>query len=143
MLPTDFALFPIDDDSRLFISPAITDWSIVRTAGIEVVLDMEGGLDLGVPTIPNEVLYVYFPFNDGGLPDLARLRAVGSLGASLVRAGEKVLSHCGLGFNRSALVAGLVLVELGMKGTEAVTRLRERRPGALFNEDFAAYLSGL
>jgi len=30
-----------------------------------------------------------------------------------------------------------------MPGREAVTRLRDRRPGALFNETFAAYLESL
>ena len=57
--------------------------------------------------------------------------------------GEKVLAHCGMGFNRSALVAGLVLTYLGMKGEDAVALLREKRPGALFNENFAAYLTAL
>jgi protein-tyrosine phosphatase len=61
----------------------------------------------------------------------------------LVANGEKVLAHCGMGFNRSALVAGLVLTYLGMKGEDAVALLREKRPGALFNENFAAYLSAL
>ena len=46
----------------------------------------------------------------------------------------------GAGFNRSALLAGLILTDLGWKGSDAVSRLRERRPGALFNERFAAYL---
>jgi protein-tyrosine phosphatase len=45
-----------------------------------------------------------------------------------------------MGFNRSALIAGLILCELGYAGPEAVSRLRARRPGALFNERFAAYL---
>ena len=54
-----------------------------------------------------------------------------------------VLSHCGMGFNRSALVAGLILNELGMSGKNVVARLRERRPGALFNSTFAEYLEGL
>jgi protein-tyrosine phosphatase len=48
-----------------------------------------------------------------------------------------------MGFNRSALLAGLILTELGMSGADAVNRLRERRPGALFNERFAAYLGTL
>lgn len=48
-----------------------------------------------------------------------------------------------MGFNRSALMAGLILVELGMDGPSVVERLRERRPGALFNEVFAAYLASL
>jgi protein-tyrosine phosphatase len=56
---------------------------------------------------------------------------------------EGFLAHCGIGLNRSALVAGLVLTYLGMKGEDAVALLREKRPGALFNENFAAYLATL
>ena len=58
--------------------------------------------------IPNHMFYVYFPIFDEGLPDLKKLHAVARLGARLVANGEKVLAHCGMGFNRSALVAGLV-----------------------------------
>jgi protein-tyrosine phosphatase len=48
-----------------------------------------------------------------------------------------------MGLNRSALVAGLVLTYLGMKDEDAVVLLREKRPGALFNENLAAYLATL
>jgi hypothetical protein len=48
-----------------------------------------------------------------------------------------------MGFNRSALVAGRILVELGIPGKEVVARLRAARPGALFNETFAAHLASL
>ena len=48
-----------------------------------------------------------------------------------------------MGFNRSALMAGLILTKLGYDGPAAVARLRERRPGALYNERFAEYLSSL
>ena len=89
---------------------------------------MEGDLDVGVPTVPNQCLYVYFPIEDNDLPDLSKLRAIGRLGASLVESGHRVLAHCGMGFNRSALVAGLILCELGFTGPDAVERLRQRRP---------------
>jgi protein-tyrosine phosphatase len=89
------------------------------------------------------MLYVYFPICDEDLPDLNKLHALAKLGARLVANGEKVLAHCGMGFNRSALVAGLVLTYLGMKGEDAAALLREKRPGALFNENFAAYLTAL
>ena len=91
----------------------------------------------------NGCLYVYFPIFDEQLPDLHKLEAVVSLGAHLVGNGRHVLSHCGMGFNRSALVAGLILNRLGMPGDPVVQRLRERRPGALFNDVFAEHLLSL
>ncbi|MEO8277598.1 MAG: hypothetical protein ABI639_15400 [Thermoanaerobaculia bacterium] len=139
--PLDFALCPIDDDRRLFISPAIRDWSHLEPAGVRVVIDLEGEIDRGVPILPNHTLYLYFPIFDEELPDLDRLNGIAVLGARLVRSGQPVLSHCGAGFNRSALLAGLILVELGWSGADALKRLRERRPGALFNDVFAAYLA--
>jgi hypothetical protein len=136
-------LFQVDDDGRLFISPVIEDWSALAEHDIDVVIDMEGGLDECIPTKPGSCLYVYFPIFDEGLPDPTQLEAVAMMGAHLVRSGHRVLSHCGLGFNRSALVAGLILHHLGMPGIDVVARLRERRPGALFNDVFAEYLLSL
>ena len=136
-------LFQVDDHGHLFISPAIEDWAPVLSRGIDAVIDLDGDVDAGVPTSANKQLYVYFPIFDDGLPDPVRLSAVVTLGSNLVRSGHRVLSHCGMGFNRSALVAGLILHDLGMPGPAVVERLRERRPGALFNERFAEYLMGL
>ena len=133
-------LFQVDDDGRLYISPAIDHWCTVSDHGIDVVIDLEGGLDACIPTVPNHCLYIYFPFDDDDrqLPNLTKLRAIARLAASLINEGHRVLSHCGMGFNRSALVAGLILTELGMSGRQAVSRLQERRPGALYNENFAS-----
>jgi protein-tyrosine phosphatase len=77
------------------------------------------------------------------MPPWTKLRAIARLGASLIADGHRVLSHCGMGYNRSALMAGLILVELGMPGAIAVARLRDRRPGALYNDGFAAFLESL
>ena len=136
-------LYQVDDSGHLFISPVISDWSILVSHGIDTVIDMEGGLDECIPSAPNGCLYVYFPIFDEQLPDLHKLEAVVSLGAYLVANGHRVLSHFGMGFNRSALVAGRILHRLGMPGQAAVERLRQRRPGALFNEVFAAHLQSL
>ena len=141
--PELFSLTQVDDAGLLFISPVIHDWTIVSSSGIDTVIDLEGGLDVGVPTVPNQVLYIYFPILDEDLPNLEKLDALASLGATLVGQGHHVLSHCGMGFNRSALVAGLILHKLGMPGPQVVERLRERRAGALFNERFAAWLESL
>lgn len=142
-LPDLSKLYQVDDDGSLYISPVIKDWAILESHGIDTVIDMEGGLDECIPTVPGRCLYVYFPIEDEELPDLRKLEAVAGLGAHLVSTGHRVLSHCGMGFNRSALIAGRILHRLGMPGTQVVERLRERRAGALFNEVFAAHLLDL
>ena len=136
-------IFCLDEAGCLFLSPRIEDWKYVEEHGITVVIDLEGEIDRDIPTMPNHILYVYFPIYDEDLPDMAKLHGVARMAASLVAAGHKVLSHCGMGFNRSALLAGLILRYLGMSGPEVVEHLRQRRPGALFNEIFAAYLLSL
>ena len=130
----------LDDQGRLFLSPKIDDWEPLGEHGISVVFDLDGDLDTCIPTTPNQVLYIYFPIFDEELPDLPKLHALARLGAEVIAGGHKVLSHCGMGFNRSALLAGLILVHLGFSGPQAVSLLRAKRPGALFNTVFADYL---
>jgi len=138
------AIVQLDDDGHLFLSAAIHDWRPVLDKGIDTVIDLEGGVDHGVPEVADKFLYVYLPIADGELPDLDRLHAVARMAAQLIKRGDRVLSHCGVGLNRSALMAALILRYLGMESVAAVERCRARRPGALYNKVFADYLlSGL
>jgi protein-tyrosine phosphatase len=130
----------MDDDGLLFLSANIEDWRPVLDRGINIVIDLEGSVDHDVPEVTNHFLYIYLPIFDEDLPDLDRLHAVAKLGAELVRRRDRVLAHCGLGMNRSALMVALILRYLGMDAQAAVERCRERRPGALFNQTFADYL---
>lgn len=136
-------LYQVDDAGALYISPEILEWAPIEERGIDTVIDLEGGLDHCIPTVPDQILYVYFPIYDEALPNMEKLEAVADMAARLIGSGHRVLSHCRMGFNRSALVAGLTLCRLGMTGPEAVQRLRNCRPGALFNEIFAAHLESL
>jgi len=134
-------LYPIDNQGRLFISPSIDDWKPIEDLGIHVVIDLDDDLDIGVPEVPNQMLYIYFPIEDmPELPDLKKLHSIARMGARLVENGYKLLAHCGMGHNRSALVAGLILRYLGMSGEEVVALIREKRHGALYNKAFAEYL---
>jgi protein-tyrosine phosphatase len=143
--PDPLALFkrpvPIDDDERLWLSANYHDWTaVVQEHGLSVVIDLEQDLDRGIPDHPDSVIYVYFPIRDEGLPPLRRLHAVAQLGSDLLRQGERLLVHCEMGLNRSALLAGLILVHGGTSGEAAFERLQIRRPGALFNRHFSEYL---
>jgi len=131
----------IDDAGRLFLSGAIHDWSRVHALGITVVIDLEGDIDHGVPTAADQFLYIYLPIHDGNLPQLDRLHAVARMAAELITNGHRVLSHCGMGLNRSALMAGLICLCLGnTTGPDCVELLQRKRPGALYNTVFADYL---
>jgi protein-tyrosine phosphatase len=136
-------VFQIDEAGQLFIAPDVDDWSPIRDRNINVVFDMDDDLDVGVPEIPNQLVYVYFPFEDKELPDTARLQDLARCAAQFIRTGNRVLCHCGMGHNRSALVAGVILTYLGMPGRDAVALIRSKRQGALYNRAFAGYLMGL
>jgi len=136
-------LFQIDEAENLFISPEIDDWRPIFDRKISIIIDLDGAIDIGVPLLPNELMYIYFPIKDADLPDLQRLHALCEFGASLIKKGHRVLAHCGLGCNRSALVAGVIMTYLGVDGASVVPQIRKKRPGALYNKHFADYLRSL
>src|SRR5437867_13377740 len=113
---TTVEFYRLDDDGKLFISPAIREWTPLAELGIDTVIDLDAGLDECIPTTPAGCLYIYFPIYDEDLPQLTRLEAVGNLGAQLIRNGHRVLSHCGMGYNRPALVSRGTLHELALPG---------------------------
>ncbi len=136
-------LFQVDEHGLLFVSPEILDWRPLTDRKVRLVIDLEGQVDCGIPTIPNNLIYTYFPFEDNELPDLIKLHALGRLAAEMMQHQRAVLIHCAMGLNRSPLMAGVALTYLGLSGSEAVTLLQKRRPGALYNPAYASYLTSL
>ena len=136
-------LIQIDDKGLLFVAPEIDNWDLLAERQIKVVIDLDGQVDLGIPSVPDGLLYLYFPIYDENLPDLVKLHGLGRFAAEMVQQKRAVLAHCCMGLNRSPLMAGVTLTYLGMSGAKAVELLREKRPGALFNERFASYLASL
>ena len=53
---------------------------------------------------------------------------------------ERLYVMCSQGFNRSALVAGLILRELGAAPDDVLREIRRCRPGSLTNETFVRLL---
>jgi protein-tyrosine phosphatase len=133
----------VNPAGTLYVSGRIEDWQALRDRGIDTIVDMDGTVDPGIPEAPNSILYIYHPILDEDLPDLAKIEALGRLVAGLVSDDRRVLVHCSMGFNRSVLVIATALTYLGMTGAQAVEQVRDRRPGALFNETFAAHVLGL
>ncbi len=82
-----------------------------------------------------------FADHDGPLPPWLRVDQVVADAARAARGEhpdppQRIYIMCTHGMNRSGLVTGLVLRELGIDGREAVERIRAARPGALSNLHF-------
>jgi protein-tyrosine phosphatase len=85
------------------------------------------------------------PLDDSGPPPSAADRAIihktAKEIAAHVRAGRRVLVTCWQGRNRSGVLSGLALVELGLPRERAVGRIRRYRNG-LTNPYFRAMVDG-
>ena len=86
--------------------------------------------------------YVFFQLDDvSTIPDPQAIDDLGVSVAALVRAGGRVAVNCAAGLNRSGLIVGRALIELGHAPADAIRLVREARgPWALSNVEFARYL---
>lgn len=95
------------------------------------------------PALPGfKVLHV--PLDDGPPPtraDRAIIRGAARRVADHVRAGDRVLVTCWQGRNRSGVISGLAMRELGVDGRSAAARIRQARNG-LTNPHFYAIVAG-
>ena len=133
-------------EGRLYQSGAPEDaaeWASIHSRGIDVVVDLFGTLDPGVPTAPNSILYIFWPIEDAdALPAIGILTVLVDAVVRLIQLGHKVLVHCHRGKSRSGLLNALVTMRLlGISGREAVDLVRLRRPGALGKPVVTAYLA--
>jgi protein-tyrosine phosphatase len=143
MISGPMEILAVNAGGTLLVSGDIETWEEVLSRGVDTVVDMDGDIDAGLPETPNRMLYVYYPILDEGLPCLRKLESIGRLVADLVQSRHTVLVHCRMGLNRSNLVVATALTYLGMSGAEALDHLRGLRPGALYNEVFAAHVRAL
>jgi protein-tyrosine phosphatase len=125
-------------------APSAPDWSEIRALGMQCVVDLAGELGPVAPAEFDSLLFVFWPIDDGPLPDLSRLEDISNLVVEQVKAGWKCLSHCAAGINRSGLVNAMVVRQLlKLSGHDAIAYIRAHREGALSNPAFVQYLESL
>lgn len=83
---------------------------------------------------------VEWPIVDGPMPDPNKARALARWVADLVDQGLRVQVLCAAGLNRSGLIVGRALIELGYAPDEAIRQIRSKRPNALHNATFVEWL---
>jgi Dual specificity phosphatase, catalytic domain len=73
--------------------------------------------------VPDGVVYLHFTYRDtDAVPDATELDVVATFLNDLRAAGKTVFVHCRLGLNRSALLAGLMLIDEGFLAADAIRR---------------------
>ncbi len=128
-------------DGKLYQSPGATI-DLLITLGAALVIDctFESLIPGNMPRV-----FVKIPFQDAPFPSgkegfilYTRLHNVARMAAWFLRDGERVLTYCGPGENRSSLVNGLILIAYRTMGlvnfSSVVEFIRDRRPGALKNQ---------
>ena len=94
------------------------------------------------PAMPGyEVMHVPLDDANPSHADRTRIQATAQAVAWHVRAGCRVLVTCHQGRNRSGVIAGLALVELGVQRNQAVRLIRTLRNG-LTNSHFYTMVNG-
>ncbi len=118
------------------------DLDAIAAWGAKLVLTLVEPAELQalkVPTLGHEVRlrgmeWRHLPIADFSVPD-ARFeeawRTQGREIRALLRGGADVLVHCKGGLGRAGMIAGRLLVELGMEPAEAIRQVRAARRGAI------------
>ncbi len=103
---------------------------------------------LRVPTLGEEALglgleWTHLPIVDGSIPSAAFESQWADAAERLLghlEAGSNVVIHCRGGLGRTGLLAGMLLVDLGVEPGEALRQVRAVRPAAVETEEQEQYL---
>ncbi len=96
----------------------------------------------GMPGAFPNVMVLEVPLDDAkpSSDEIKRALVAATTISSRIRHGERVLNTCAQGRNRSGLVSGFTLMQLGMSASEAITRVKRARRNALTNHYFVRVL---
>ncbi|MDI1459558.1 tyrosine protein phosphatase [Catellatospora sp. KI3] len=103
--------------------------------GVDVLVCALPDDELELLGIPDEgdavrragIRFEHFPIGDHDVPEFWSYHALTARLAADVTAGAYVVAHCWAGIGRSALIAGGILIQLGMPAQQAVDQLVEGR----------------
>lgn len=86
---------------------------------------------------------IRFPIPDFGTPCAAQMQAWQSIcarGCDLLAGGDSIAFHCLAGIGRSCMMAGNLLVQLGMPGPAALQLIRRSQPNGVETEKQLQFL---
>jgi hypothetical protein len=116
------------------------EYELVRL-GISLVVNLAPDPPLSPGLAIEEI---HYPIDDGPIRhiDMGKMLRIARAVSAHTSQGKHTLIHCQMGWNRSGLMTGLVLRDLGFQG-DLAGFIRSRRADALCNVEFAEYLATL
>lgn len=122
---------------------------------VDVIVDLDNGYERdedwpAFPLIhPEDKIYIRWKIEDGGKPDIRKLKRLGTFIARSIQQGDSVLVHCAAGQNRSALVLAVALYylmggerEKGI-GMGIYNFIKQRQPMSFTNYTFRNFVQTL
>ena len=120
------------------------DMARLKDKGCDALVTLMEAQELEVVEVPKDQLekitetleidWFFLPIKDAGIPDNEFERSWSEAGKRLMgmlNNGRSVVVHCLGGLGRSGTVAARLLVESGIDPEDAITRVRQSRPGAI------------
>jgi len=128
-----------------------TDLAAIKTWGADVLLtvmedhelDQLGVSKLGQVSGEMGISWYQLPVTDASIPDARFEGPWPELANGLIQRiqrGQNIVVHCRGGLGRTGLVAGLLLVSLGVDASSALRNVRTVRPGAVETRQQEVYL---
>lgn len=117
------------------------DLAAIKAWGAEILLSLiepqeyaTYGVELMRELIPQGILHLRLPIEDGSTPDASwenSWEVAGPKIRATLSRGGRVCVHCIGGLGRTGLVAARLLVEFGAQPQEAIRMVRKTRPGTI------------
>lgn len=115
---------------------AIAAWGAVAVVSLVEAHELKalGVADLGTEVRARHMEWLHLPIADVSVPDAGFEQLWVQAGEGLrnrLRAGFDIVVHCKGGLGRAGLTAARLMVELGVPAVDAVSAVRQVRPGAI------------